>query len=266
MNDPGVLIQDEHFHTARMKWGFFMKKVVFGIVAVLVLAVGGGLFYFLSNLNSIIARIIEDEGSQVVATDVAVSGVDISLREGRSTIAGLSVASPDGFDTSHAFTLGEITVDLDLDSVRNDPIVIEEIRVREPVVNAEFLQNGASNIGELQKNIQQFAASLGGGGQKSGDVKRIRIKRFAFEKGRIEVNASALGLEERSLDLPAIQLDDIGGPEGALPDEIALAVLGALTKKAAAEIARAEIQNQVKDLVTDQAGDKAQDLLNKIGN
>jgi hypothetical protein len=249
-----------------MKWGVFMKKVWLGIAVALVVVVVGGVFYFLSNLNSIVAKIIEDEGSQVVATDVAVSGVDISLREGRGTIAGLSVASPDGFETSHAFTLGEITVDLDLDSVREDPIVIEEIRVRAPVVNAELLQTGSSNIGELQKNVQQYAASLGEGGQPSDDVKRIRIKRFVFEKGRIEVNASALGLEERSLDLPAIQLDDIGGAEGALPDAIAQAVLGALTRKATAEIARAEIQNKVKDLVTDKAEEKARDLLDKIGN
>jgi uncharacterized protein involved in outer membrane biogenesis len=249
-----------------MKRGIIMKKVWLGIAAVLVLVVIGGLFYFLSNLNSIIARIIEDKGSQVVATDVAVSGVDISLRQGRGTIAGLSVASPDGFEASHVFTLGEITVALDLDSVRKDPIVIEEIRVRAPVVNAEILQTGSSNIGELQKNIQQYTASLGEGGQQSGDVKRIRIKRFVFEKGRIEVNASALGLEERLLDLPTIQLDDIGSPEGALPDEIAQAVLGALTRKATAEIARAGIENKVKDLVTDQAGDKAREILDKIGN
>ena len=249
-----------------MKWGFIMKKAWLGIVVVLVLVVIGGLYYFMSNLNSIIAKIIEDEGGQVVATDVAVSGVDISLRDGRGTIAGLSVSSPNGFKTGHVFTLGEITVDLDLGSVRKDPIVIEEIRVKAPIVTAEILQTGSSNVGELQKNIQKYAASLGQGGQPSRDVKRIRIKRFVFEKGRIEVDASALGLEERSLDLPALQLDDIGGPEGALPDEIAKAVLGTLAKKATAEIARAEIGNKVKDLVTDKADGKARDLLDKIGN
>ena len=244
-----------------MKWGFLMKKVWLGIAAVIVLLVIGGFFYFLSNLNSIVARIIEDEGSQVVATDVAVSGVDISLREGRGTIAGLSVASPAGFETSHVFTLGEITLGLDLDSVRKDPIVIKEIRVRAPVVNAEILQTGSSNVRELQQNIQRYAASLGKGDPQSGDVKRIRIKRFVFEKGRIEINASALGLEGRTLELPAITIDDIGGPEGALPNEIAQAVLGALTRKATAAIARAGIENKVKDLVIDKAGEMAQDLL-----
>ena len=266
MGDPSYLVWDEHMHTVRMNRGFVMKKFWLGAVAVLVLAGIGGVFYFLSNLNSIIAQVIEEEGSHVVATDVTVSGVDISLRDGRGTIAGLSIASPDGFDTRHAFTLGEITVDIDLDSVREDPIVIDEIRVQAPVVNAEFLQTGSSNIGELQKNVQQYAASLGGGDQKNDDQKRIRIKRFIFEKGRIEVNASALELGERSLDLPAIRLDDIGGTEGARPDAITQAVLGALTRKATAEIARAEIDKKVRDLVTDEVQDKAKGLLDKIGN
>lgn len=244
-----------------------MKKFWIGAVAVLVLVCIGGIFYFLSNLNSIIAQVLEEQGSHVVATDVSVSGVDISLREGRGTIAGLSVASPDGFDTRHAFTLNEITVDIDLKSIREDPIVIDEIRVLAPVVNAEFLQTGSSNIGELQKNVQQYTASFGGGGeQKNDDLTRIRIKQFIFEKGRIEVDASALGLGKRSLDLPAIRLDDIGGAEGARPDAIAQAVLGALTRKATAEITRAEIDKKVRDRVTDEVEGEVKGLLDKIGN
>ena len=102
--------------------------------------------------------------------------------------------------------------------------------------------------------------------QKSEDQKRIRIKRFVFEEGRIEVDAEALGLEKRSLNLPAISLDDIGGAEGARPDAIAKAVLDALTRKASTEIAKAEIKQKVQDLVTDEVKEKAQGLLDKIGN
>ncbi len=67
------------------------------------------------------------------------------------------------------------------------------------------------------------------------------------------------------MDLPAIHLDDIGGAEGALPDEVTFAVLDALTKKASAEIARAEIAGKVKDKVKDVVKDKAEGLLDKLG-
>ena len=256
-------------HFSPWEWGCFMKKVWLGIGVVLVVVCLGGVFYFLSNLNAIVAKVMEEQGSEVVATEVSVSGVNISLRDGRGTISGLSVGSPEGFEARQAFTLAEITVDIDLESVREDPLVIDEIRVRAPVVNAEFLASGASNISELQKNLQQYAASVGGGsdggGQNSDEMKRIRIKRFVFEKGRIEVDAVALGLAKQSLDLPAISLDDIGGADGARPDEIAQAVLGALSRKATAEIARAGVENKVRGLVTDKVDEGVKGLLDKFG-
>lgn len=240
-----------------------MKKLGIGAVLILVVAAAVGVVYLVSNLNSIVARIIEDEGSKVAATDVAVSGVDITLREGRSTIAGLRISSPDGFDGS-VFSLGEITVDIDLKSLSKDPIVIEEVRVRAPEVSAQILRTGSSNVLDLQKNVNKYSASAGGG-EKDADQKRIRIKRFVFEEGRIELDASDLGLEKRSVNLPSIQIDDIGGAQGARPDAIAKAVLGALTRKAVAEIAKAGLEDKARDLVTDEAKKQAEGLLDKIG-
>ena len=52
--------------------------------------------------------------------------------------------------------------------------------------------------------------------------------------------------------------------EGA--DAIAQAVIGTLVKKATAEIARAEIENKVKEAAKDEAENAAKGLLDKIGN
>jgi uncharacterized protein involved in outer membrane biogenesis len=249
-----------------------MKKYFIGGTVVILLAVAGGSIFLLSNLNSLVARVIEDQGGEATATDVAVSGVDISLREGRAGMSGLTIASPDGFLARKAFSLGEIMVDIDLESLRNDPVVIEEIRIRAPVVAAEFHDDGLSNIGVLKKNVQDHAASFAsgnGGGPdnaEKADQKRIRIKRFVFEEGHIEVDASALGLEPMAMDLPSIQLEDIGGPEGALPAEIAQAVLGALTREATSAIARTGLESKVKETVTEEAGKQAKTLLGRITN
>ena len=119
-----------------------MKKYWFGGAGVLVAAIAVGLVFLVSNLNSLVARIVEDEGSEVTATQVAVAGVDISLREGRGEMAGLTIASPRDFAAREAFSLGGIVVDIDVESLRSDPLVIEEIRVRAPVVNAEIHRDG----------------------------------------------------------------------------------------------------------------------------
>ncbi|HER43572.1 MAG TPA: hypothetical protein ENO08_03845, partial [Candidatus Eisenbacteria bacterium] len=127
-----------------------MKRalIVFAAVAVLVAAV---VIYMLSNIDSLVARAIEKHGSRVTRTSVSVSGVELSLKEGRGSITGLRVESPDGFDARDAFTLGDITLDVDIKSLRGEPVVIDEIRVSAPVVNVEVRETGASNIDDLRK-------------------------------------------------------------------------------------------------------------------
>lgn len=247
-----------------------MKKFLIGGVIVVVLAVGFGLFYLFSNLNDIVAGVIEKQGSAATETRVAVAGVDISLRDGRAAMAGLTIESPDGFEADPAFSLGEVAVEIDLESMRSEPIVIEEIRVSAPVVRAEVHEDGSSNLMTLNENVKAFAGDAAGGqggsgGGEAADQKRIRIKRFVFEKGRIEVDASALGLEPRTVDLPAIRLDDIGGAAGAPPSGIAKAVLGALTGEAATAVAKAGIEAKAKEALRDEAEKQGRKLMDKIG-
>jgi uncharacterized protein involved in outer membrane biogenesis len=226
--------------------GKAMKKVLIVFIAVVVLIVAG-VVYMLSNLDSLVAKAIEKHGSRVTQTSVTVSGVELSLKEGRGSITGLRVESPEGFDVRDAFTLGDITLDIDIQSLRGEPVVIDEIRVIAPVVNVEIRENGASNIDELRKNVNEsVGGSAGDGGDSGGKEKKIRIRRFVFEEGSIEVDASALGQEKRQFTLPEIRLDDIGGADGETPDEIAKIILGEVIKKAASEISGSGVKGWLK--------------------
>ena len=243
-----------------------MKKTII-VGGIVILAIAIAAFYLWSNLNSLIAGAIEDHGSDVTETRVAVSGVSISLREGSGSIKGLTVASPEGFETSNAFSFEDITIDIDIKSVREDPVVIDEIHIRAPVVSAEITKTGISNIGELRKRLQAYTTGASGGGSESGgESKNIRIKRFVFEQGRIEVDASALGVEKRTIILPEIRLKDVGGASGAAPDEIAKVILATVTNKALSEIANSEVNRLIKDQLGGSITDKAKDLFKKIGD
>lgn len=245
-----------------------MKKLVLAGILVLVVAVGVGVYFLLSNLNSLVASAIEKNGSKVTQTTVSVSGVDIQLREGRGSIKGLQVDSPEGFHVGSAFLLGDITVDLDVASVRENPIVLDEVRIRAPEVRVEVKKDGDMNIEELRKRIQAYTGKKPADGEKS--TKRIRIKTFVFEKGRVEVDATALGAEKRTLDLPAIRLSNVGGENGVPPDEVAKLILTTYAKKTAAEVASSEInrliEDKVKGKVEDEIQEKAKGILDKIGN
>ena len=56
------------------------KTFLYVLIALLVL-IGGGVYYVLSNLNSIVATLIEEQGSIATQTQVKVGGVDIRLSE-----------------------------------------------------------------------------------------------------------------------------------------------------------------------------------------
>ncbi len=248
------------------------KKIIAGTILIVVIAIAIGVYYLLSNLNSLVAEAIEKHGSDVTDTSVGVSGVDISIREGRGSIKGLTVASPDGFEADNAFSLGDITVDIDLNSVREHPVVIEEIRIQAPVVNAEINGSGVSNIDELRKRVQAYTAKLssdghaGEEGEAEGESQTLRIKRFIFEQGRIELDASALGVDKKTITLPEIRLNDIGGAKGAAPDEITRVILTTVTNKVLKEIADSEINRLIEDQLGGSVTDKAKGILKKLGN
>lgn len=243
-----------------------MKKFVIPLAAFVLVAGGVATgYYFLSNLNSFVAGAIERHGSEATDTQVGVSGVDISLREGRGSITGLHVASPDGFEARDAFSLGDITVDIDLGSVREDPIVIDEVRIRAPVINAELTETGVSNIDELRKRVQAHTSGSSGSGG-NGDMKKIRIKKFVFEEGRVVVDASAIGVGKQEITLPEIHLKNVGGSDGATPDEIAKTIVTTVAKNVTSEIASSEIDRLIKKELGDGSlKDKASNLLKKIG-
>ena len=242
-----------------------MKKGLIIAAVVVVVAIGGVLFFGLSQLDTIVAAAIEKYGSEVTETEVGVSGVDISITQGRGSIQGLRVASPEGYSVGDAFALGDITVDIDLESLGDDPIVIDEIRIAAPVVNAEINATGASNIDELRKTIQTHTPAVAGDGDAGEQATRIRIAKFIFEQGSVAVDASALGLDPRTVDLPEIRLDDIGGAQGALPAEIAKVALTALAKQAVNEIAASEIDRLVKEKLGGSVTDAAKGLIDKLG-
>lgn len=243
------------------------RRIIGAVVLLVLIGAGFGLYYLFSNLEAIVADAIESGGSEATGTDVGVSGVKLELREGRASISGLRVASPDGYDVGDAFSLGDITVDVDVGSLREKPVVLDEVRIEAPVVHAEFTKSGGSNLDDLRRHIQESAGSgaAGEGGAKA-EAPRIRIRRFVFSEGRIEVDASALGLEPRTVKLPEIDLSDLGGPQGATPEEIARQVLGEVTRRSIDRIARSEVEGLIREQLDESVADKAKGLLDKIGN
>ena len=238
-----------------------MRKVIVAIIVIVVLIVIA-LVLLCSKLDSLVAHAIEKSGSDVTQTSVRVSGVDLSIREGRGTVRGLTIANPEGFAEGDAFSLDEITLDFDVESMRGEPLTIDEVRIKAPVVNAQITKAGETNINKIRENVMAYSA--GGGEQSEGADVLIRIRQFVFEEGRVEVDVSDLGLENQTIGLPEIRLSDVGGAGGAPPDEIAKIILAAVAKQVGSEIAGSQIDRMVKEKLGESITDKAKGLLDKI--
>ena len=214
-----------------------MKKVVLGAILVLLITIGIGVYYLLSNLDSIVKSAIETYGSEATQTSVKVADVKIVLQDGSGAIHGLTVGNPQGFDTPQAFSLGQIATQIDLNSLSGDVPVIEHITIRAPEVFYELNEKGQNNLDKLKNNLQSGASSSSSSSSSKGSSSepKLIIRKLVFADGSIHARVVPLD-KKYELKLPDIQMNDLGGKTGATPSQIASQVVSILTERALVEI------------------------------
>ncbi|MBT6536437.1 MAG: hypothetical protein HOK98_09640 [Rhodospirillaceae bacterium] len=171
-----------------------MKKILIGL-GVLVVIAAVGIFVFLGNLNDIVRAAVEKVGSDMTQTNVVLNEVDIELTSGKGALRGFRVTNPSGFSDDDAFKFDEVSVSIDLSSVRSDPVIIKEVIISGPEVVYEFGENGESNLDKLNKAVQ----SKSSGGEKSsggGDAPNIVIESLVLQNGKVAVVAPLLTQRE----------------------------------------------------------------------
>jgi uncharacterized protein involved in outer membrane biogenesis len=249
-----------------------MKKVVLGAILVLLITIGFGVYYLLSNLDSLVKSAIEIYGSEATQTSVRVDNVKIVLQDGSGTISGLTIGNPKGFATPNAFSLGEIATQIDLKSLSEDVPVIEHITIRAPEVFFELNEKGQNNLDKLKRNLQSGAStsSSSSSAKSGGSEPKLIIRKLIFSGGNIHARVAPTD-KDYELKLPNIQMNDLGGKTGATPSQIASQALQVLTDRTLAEIKRkgidqykAQLEGEVNkrlDAEKDKVGDKLKGVL-----
>ncbi len=241
-----------------------MKKIVYGIVLVILFAIAGGTYYVFTNLNSLVEAAIEKYGSEATQTSVLVDGVNIDLTSGAGAISGLTVANPEGFTMPYAFSLGEIRTGIDLQSLQEEPYIIDEIAVLAPQVFVEINEANKTNLNELKKNLTAGSAATTQdkksqpAAKGSTDEPRLIIRRVIFADGTIQARVAALKDKEYTLKLPGMDMSNLGGNKGATATELASEILKRLTDRAS-EI----IKKDIIDAELNKLKDKAQVMVDE---
>lgn len=218
-----------------------MKKAILIILALVVIIVGGAIWYTVSNLDSIVKEIIETAGTKTVGTKVSVNSVNISLKDGKATIKGFSVANPAGFSSDPAISFGELSVDIDYKT-----LAIKRIYTGTPAF--VFEQKGPeTNFGQLQKNIKKATASEGAAPKEEAKATGkpedtvIQIDEFTIENAALKVISDQLK-EPKELKLKRLSFRNLKGT----PSQVAGQAMGQLVAKIIAEAAKVAVQGALE--------------------
>ena len=211
-----------------------MKKIVIALGAVIIVIVGVGIYLFMF-AGDIIKTAVESIGSDATQAEVTLNKVDLDLFQGTGAMKGLIVGNPKGFKTPSAFELGEISLQIDKETVGQNPVVIKSIAITGPVVTYEK-GDGMSNVDAIKANVDAYAkkfASSGGEAKKEetgGEEQKLVIERLTITGGKVKLNAGVLGDKTLDATLPDITLTDIGKDSGgSSPAAVAKAVIDKLT-------------------------------------
>lgn len=247
-----------------------MKKVLWVLLALLIL--GGILIWrVVANLDAIVAGLIEDAGSSALGTEVAVSDVELNLGEGRATIAGLTIANPDGWTAANAFELDRISVALDLQSLNSPVLVIKDVDIDSSRVAYELRADGSNNLQELLEGMESPEQAEQEPAPAESDL-LLRIDQLSFDGLAMSVTAESPEAEgdvtEQQINLPALNMSNVGGAQGAPPDAIASAIADQMVSEMIEAAAREGVNQLIekeKEKLGEKISEKLGDLIDRDG-
>ena len=232
-------------------------KILACLAVVLLIVVVVGVL----NLDKGIKAVVETMGPELTKSSVTLNDVELSLTSGEGSLRGLVVGNPAGFATPTAFSLGEIALAIEPESLTTDTIVINSIRIIAPEITYESLK-GSSNLDQLQKNVEQALGSSSSsataeeGGEESA-AKKLIIKDLQITGGKISYSNVLLGSKPIDLVLPAIKMTGIGEKSGgATAAEVVNLVLASVNKSASSAVTNSGALKGAGDQLKKQAEEK----------
>jgi hypothetical protein len=251
-----------------------MKRVLIGVVVVLVLLVAGGVYYTLSTLDAIVKGGIEHYGSEMTGCRVRVGSVRIELMTGKGTIRGLRISNPSGFSSKDAFSLGEITVQFLPGGINETPLVIQQVVIAEPEVEFEVAGDGRINLLVINDNLSAYSPptpkqpgdpqpGAGSPADASTDL-LFRVLKFDFEAAKVTADATAAGGKVTDVSVPSLHLKNVGGKQGKNGAAIGQDILTAFTAKVTKKIAAQQLDGVIDEHLDGQAGAAAKELLRRF--
>jgi hypothetical protein len=205
-----------------------MRRVLIGGLLLIVVAVGGIVFYF----DRIATTAIEEGGRYALGVETRLSSFLVRPISGKVRIGGLSIANPSGFDQKHFLQIGSGRAQTSLKALRGDPIVIEQI-VLQDVELALEREKGRTNYAVILDHL----ASIQGKSPPDEEGRGVVIRELLIRDINAHVDLVSGKLLSQDVVIPEIRLENVGdeNAEGMQASElvglITRAVLLSVAKK-----------------------------------
>ena len=237
------------------------------IAVLLLVAVAGiAVWLLVANLDGIVKRVVEEVGTETLATQVTLNSAEVNLADASAALRGLTIANPSGFKSRSAFELGAIEVALAPESISTDVLILETVNIDN--ASLFFEQIGSkNNLQTLLDNLDSGAASAGEDTEDSSDETLLIIREFKFTDANITMSHDQLD-KDLELRLPAIVLRNIGTAEQAVtPEQAARQIIEPILQKAtdaARDRAEEEIKARAKQEIDKQKGRAIESARDKL--
>ncbi len=181
-----------------------LKKILFALGGVLVV----GFLFIMFYGGSIVKGSVEKYGPEYTGTSVSLADVSFSPMSGTAGLSGLVIGSPEGFEAEKTFSLADISVAMKTSTLFSDTVHINEIRITDPEIIAEF-QGSKLNISALMDNLEEYTS-----GESEDLTTNVIIDDLYITGAKVTVMGLPLDSGEQTLVLPDIHLANIGNEGG----------------------------------------------------
>lgn len=242
-----------------------IKKLLLTLLLLIIVIAAGVYFYY----GAILTRGIENVGSRVLGTQVKVASASLLPLSGTANINGLTIANPEGWVEEHVFRLGDLDVELDIDSIFSDVIIINSIVIRQPRITYETKITN-DNIRDLMANISGSGSSENTN-EAGASAKQIVIRDFQLLEPTVHV-VSAIDIAP--LVLPDLHLRNIGEQSNAVTiADASRQILSAISRSVlnssvpSLDILRENVEqrlNEAREDVVEEVEERVEEVQNRL--
>jgi hypothetical protein len=207
-----------------------VKWVVLGVVALVIV----GLLVVYFNLNGIVKRTVETQGTAQLNVKTTLDSAALSLFGGSLKLDDLAIASPQGYQAPQMLSVDDAKMEVSWGQLRQDPIHVQSIRIEAPKLVVEQA-GGKLNFQALMDQATKTPEKPPG--QEKEPV-HVIIDKLTINNASVALRPGIPGLaQEYNIPLPMIDIEKVGTGEGnqngAAIKEVVMEVVTVMVAKAA---------------------------------